>query len=252
MAPFKPLKGHKKAFKPKRNYKKKTIALPQQIKNIVNKIVAHKEETKCQSYAIPSTGLQVYAFGNLLEFNATQVLGLITQGAAEGQRIGNRIDVTSFVIRGFVGLTTAIVSNIYVKIVALRLKAQVSSPNGNYNVLYQNGNSTLAPSGTLSDMMRDFNKDFFTIYQSKQFLLGSNDAVTSVMPYNNSKGTAMFKFDLSKHIKKVVWNDSTSLPTNCGMYLAFIPCNADGSIITLAQVSPYYTTCEVEMKYKDA
>lgn len=222
----------------------------------IKTVMKRNEEKKSSAYGQSSIPITAYNIGtqSLTVYDCRQVLN-ISQSAGQGGRVGNRINVTKCMVYGFLYCVSpaVITSNVYMRLVMLRCKADLSTPNGTLSNLYQFGNNVLPPVGNYYDMMRNFNKDYYTIYQSRKILLGSSDAVTSSFPVNNSVGAYSFSFDITKVFGGInIYNDSTTLPTNKACFLMFIPCNGDGSVITNAQLAPYQTTINSEVTYTDA
>jgi len=240
----------KKPAKAKRTAK---APLAKAIKNEIKKIEISNAEHKSQSYSVTALPIKVYDVGTqaLTTVDCTNVLYNIINGTQDGARIGNRIRLSSLRISGSLNIVLGtVITNVYIRVVLLRKKTGVDTPNGTYNNLYQLGGSSLAPSGTTQDLMRNINKDFYTVYGSKQFLLGSSDAVTSGLAGNDTAISRMFSFNV-KGIKNIIYNDTTIFPQNVGFYLAFIPCLANGFAVSAAQITPYYVSVDVEARYTD-
>jgi len=240
--------------------RKKVVARRTRVSPALNKaiktVMKRNEEKKSNAYGISAVPITIYNAGtqSLTVFDCRQVLN-IAQSAGQGGRIGNRINVTKCMVYGFIYCVSpaVVTSNVYMRLVMLRAKEDIITPNGTLANLFQFGNNVLPPVGNYFDMMRNFNKDYYTIYQSRKILLGSSDAVTSTFPLNNSVGAYSYTFDITKVFGGInIYNDSTTLPTNKACFLMFIPCNGDGSVITAAQISPFQTTINSEVTYTDA
>jgi len=243
-------------------YKKGLKKAPKQpkvtkaVKAYVDKAVVRKEEHKSIASSIANLSISTYnpSFQTMTVYDCGSALQSVLIGAGSGNRIGNQINVTSYIVRGFINIQGApITTNVYIRMIVLRVKRDISTVNGSLGQLYQFGNNTLAPEGTLNDMMRAINKDFYTVYYSRQVLMGSCDAVTSRLPMNNSVGSHMFSFDLKKVFGgKIIYNDTATTPQNKSAYLLFVPCNADGTVLTNTQILPYFTSIDTEIQYTDA
>lgn len=225
-------------------------------KDYVNKQIAKKAEPKSFAYALNNYQMAIYdaATASLPIYDCRQVLA-IAQSAGQGGRIGNQIHVKSCIVYGFVTMKPppTTYANIWMRLVMLRVKEDIVTPNGTLSNLFNFGNNVLPPTGTLLDMVRAFNKDYYTIYFSKKILLGSSDSITSQTSINNSVGSCYFKFDITKVFGgKCLYNDTTTIPTNKACYLMFMPCNANGTVATFANVDPYVATINSEVVYTDA
>ena len=251
-------KGGKTYFKglKKGKGKSRPKTVPKAVKAYVAKQIIRTEEQKSNAYALNNYQMAIYDAGtaSLPVYDCRQVLA-IAQSAGQGGRIGNQIHVKSCIVYGFITMKppAVVYANVWMRLVMLRVKEDIVTPNGTLAQLFQFGNNTLPPVGNLLDMIRAFNKDYYTIYASKKILLGSSDNITSVTSLNNSVGSCYFKFDITKVLGgKCIYNDSTTIPTNKACYLMFIPCNANGTVATFANVDPYVATINSEVIYTDA
>jgi len=253
-----PKSGYKRKFPKNKTLKRrpKKPLLSKSVKSMVQRMITSKDEHKVAASSVANQAVTVYntITQSLLQYDCRQVFQAIAQGAGEGNRIGNSINCTSNIVSGFVQIAGAtITSNIYIRMVVLRTKADILPVNGTLNNLFNFGNNVLPPVGTLMDMIRNINKDYYTVYFSKKVLLGSSDSVTSVLAMNNTMGNCFFQFDLTKHFGgKITYNDANNTPTNKAAYLIFIPCNADGTVVTTLQLAPYQVSINNEVKYTDS
>lgn len=249
------VKGFTVAKKAKRRTVGKTVKVSPAVKNYINKQIVKKAEPKSNANSLNNQNIQIYNAGTqtLTVYDCRAVFTTCLQSAGQGGRIGNQLNVTKFDVYGFIQVAgSPILSNVYIKLIMMRVKEDNISPNGLFNQLFQFGNNTVGPVGNLLDMMRAFNKDYFTIYATKTILLGSSDSTTSALAMNNSIGNYMFRFNLMKVFGgKILFNDNTLTPTNKACYLVYLPCNADGTVITAGQIAPYLTTINTEMVYTD-
>jgi len=228
------------------------MPLTKTIRQEIKKIEISNAEHKKQSYSVNSLPIKVYDPGPsfLTTIDLTNVLYNITQGTGEGNRIGNRIKVSSLTARISLNVgTTSLLNNAYFRVLILRKKIGVDTTNGTYSTLFQNGNSAQAPTGTTIDMMRPINTDYFTVYHSRMVLMGSSDAVTSANPGNNTSIAKMMTFKLPN--PTVVYNDGIIFPSNVGYYMTFVPCLANGFAITAGAVAPYFVSADVNVTYTD-
>ena len=245
----------KKTLLKRKSKAKRTAKAPlsKTIRREIKKIEISNAEHKSQSYSVTAQPIQVFngLTNTLTTIDCTNVLYNITNGSQDGARIGNRIKLSSLRVSGSLNIVlSAAITNVYIRVVLLRKKVGVDTPNGTFNNLYQLGGSSVAPTGTTQDLMRNINRDFYTVYGSKHFLLGSSDAVTSTLAGNDTSISKMFNFSI-KGNKNIIYNDTTTFPTNCSFYLIFIPCLANGFAISTAQCAPFYVSVDVEARYTD-
>ena len=243
----------------KKNNKKKStkakrpkVSLTKAVQQEIKKIEIQNAEHKKQSYSVNSLPIKVYDAGtqSLTTIDLTNVLYNITQGTGEGNRIGNKIKLTTLTVKISLNIgVTSLLNNVYMRVLILRKKVGVDTPNGFYGQLFQNGNTAQAPTGTTIDMMRPVNTDYFTVYHSKMVLMGSSDAVTSANPGNNTAIAKMLTFKMP--LTNIIYNDTTIFPTNVSAYMAFVPCLANGFAITAGAIAPYFVSADVNVRYTD-
>jgi len=243
----------KSLLKKKTRAKKPVVSTA--VKAYVNKKIMVNEEPKQSFFNIlskPLTILDPLAFSDLFTYDITQT-AFLQQGANQAQRIGNRITPSVLKLRGCISIiNSTITANMYFRIVVLCKKTGVDSTAGSYGNLYQLGGTAAAPTGTLLDLMRSINTDFYKVVKQKIILVGSSDAATSVMPGNRSTTTQLFTMDLSKHCPRLQYNDGTTFPQNWGLYCVVIPVNANGVSTSNGQLLAFQITMESEMTYRDA
>jgi len=245
----------------KKSYKKKSLIkkpkVSSAIKLYVNRIIKKDEEVKINTNTFGTINILGYngVAGTLTTFNVVDATNL-AQGTGQAGRIGNAVNPASLKVRGFININSVLstgIINAYFRVLILRLKASINSTQGTYGGLYQLGNTSTSPSGGLLDMMRPIDKDVYTVYYDKICLVGTSDAVTSNMAFNNSVGSKMFSIDMSKHLpSKLNYDDTTQTATNFAMYLAIVPCNANGQILTAGQIAGFSSTWEADFRYRDA
>jgi len=248
-------KFNKKVKKSVKKTRAKKPAMVKMVKAEVKKQTAKIDEVKHQNLSVTGTNLQAYntILGTLTTIDVTAPLYAISQGVADGQRIGNRIRIKSYIVRASLNIsTTSNINNMYIRVMILRKKVGIDTPNGNYGRLYQFGATSVAPTGTTLDLMRYINKDFYTVYHSKIFLLGSNDSVQSVIPGNNTAICRMLTMNMTKHVTNVIYDDTTIFPQNVGFYMVFVPCLANGFAVSSGQMAPFYVNVDSEVLYTDS
>lgn len=253
--------AYKKSFKP-RVFKKKRLLKPKQkmtatkqLTKVIKAVMSKSEEIKSQADTVNNQAIQIYSAGSLSTYDCGFVYGNITQGTGAGNRIGNRISVVKHLVKGYVSIAgSTVYQNIYIRMICLRAKQTTSTTASSYAGLFQLGNVATNPTGTLLDMIRSINKDYFTVYYSRTVLLGSADGTTSSLAMNNTVGNYRFTFDLTKVFggSPIEFNDTGSYPQNKACYLAFVPCNANGAVLTSANIAGYQFTIDNEVFYRDA
>lgn len=238
----------------KRSYRKKTYTKSARVttglKSYVKRAISRTEELKTQSFTANNIPMQAYAAGNLLTLDCNSVLGLISQGVGEGQRIGNKVTCKSFMIKGFINQLVAGAGQfpVLIKMFVGKLKFAISTTNGAYPNLYQAGNGVSPPQNNMFDLMRIINKDIFTVVKTKTFKIGTAGAPTINNDFSLVKS---FSMNLTKHIGSLIYNDASANPTNKGLYIWFVCVLADGTVSVAVQAG-YGISYDMEVKYSDA
>lgn len=257
--------------KPKSSKSRKSIrsrkAMPKMSARAVSKVVKryvksaisrHAETKHCAPLANNNINILPYNSTTFqcTAIDLTNVLNT-NQGTGQGDRIGSEIQVVKYTFKGFVNFAFSSAGGnkpCYLKMVIGRLKESVLAP-ARFDNLFQNGNTTAAPGNLPTDMLRKFNKDAWIIYTTRMFKLGnSSDTIVAGVNNNNNDFSLcrMFSIDLSKHVQRIKYNDSTSDPTNVGVYAWFLLCNADGSPITTTVYPTTEIHYDVEASFKDS
>ena len=252
----------KRVYKKKRYMKPKgkMSFVPQSIKTYVQRSIGRNEETKTQSFSA-QTSLLSYTGTNLRTLDFNSVINLVTQGAGEGQRIGNKIKVTDLTIKGWLSVGSTFYTSVLttgpviVKMFIGRLKQALSNPDLStlYARLYQAGNTSSSPQNNYFDVLRIINKDLFSVYNTRTYKLGiAGNTLPSNVSNNDFKVLCPFSFNMNKHYNNVTFDDTVATPTNQAMYIWFVCVNADGSLTNVG-VPPLVNCCyDMEVKYSDA
>jgi len=220
------------------------------LKSYVNRVISRNEEVKTQSFNANLVALLPYAAGTLLTLDFNSVMGLVTQGTGEGQRIGNKIKPKSVTIKGFLNVDPfgAAIQPVMMKMFIGKLKQSTATTQGSYAALYQNGNGQLPPQNNLFDCMRKINTDIFTIYHTRNFKIGGSAAP---QPNNDFSLSKMFSVNVTKHLNSLIYNDATVNPTNKGLYVWFVCVPSDGTTSAIVQAS-FDLSYDMELQYTDA
>lgn len=193
-------------------------------------------------------------------FANINLIPAIAQGTSSSQRIGNEINVTNGWVRICVNLLPYnAVSNpnnppLYVKIWIIYPKQQQGStlsglnPTIGSSFFKLNGANT-GPQGNMLDICLPVNDNLWGVLQTKTRMIGvtgtnaTGPASTSSWMDNN-KMSAMFDFDITKHLGKLQYNDTTSNdPTNKSLFAVMQAVNADGT------AGGTYTMCEYHFSF---
>jgi len=239
------------------------------VKKYVKTQLARNLENKCMNV---NGG---FSFGNILEsadLNAYPMLpytgyGTIAQGAGQGQRIGNEVRVKklmlNYVLRPtpYSALTNPFPEPVEVDLF-LGYVNQVPGflpVPGDMTYLFQNGNSTAAPFGTLRDLISTVNKDYWTIKKRWRHKIGYSSAngtgsVANTQYSNNNdfKLNVVNKLDITKLVdKKLKFLDSANTLQGKNLFF-FMEAVAAGGGQFSSTTLPCNIEFWVDLQYEDA
>jgi len=247
-------KAKRSARKPIRKTRKMSL-----IKTIKS-VISRQAENKCwfdyginQSIVQASTSCPVFR-------NLCPLLG---QGTQKSQRVGNEVMVKSGYIRGHVNIlqynatTNPLAQPVYVKMWIVSCKtintnAFSSTP---FNEFFDILNSSAAFQANQLDIIWGVNKDQYTLHATKLIKVGVGYGAGTPNPpalayYDNSSMTGSFYFNFGKHLKKLKYDDSDSIPTNRNLFFVIQAVNCDGSTGSTSY-SPAEFHYSTEVHYED-
>jgi hypothetical protein len=220
------------------------------VSNAVKKYVKRSIHTNLENKIanVTSSGNTITSYGvnsNLFVVSCCPY-SAISQGTGQGARIGNEIKTRAcyfnFVLRPapYSASNNPIPIPQIVMIFFGKVKnSRALQPvNSDFAKLFQTGNTSQAPYSNTLDLIATLNKDWFTIYKTLQFKIGyaQTDAVAgsnSAFEYyqnNDYKFNAVRKLNITKMMPKTFkFNDTTSQPTNDGLWMWAMCVPADGS-----------------------
>lgn len=190
----------------------------------------------------------------------------IVQGLGQSDRIGCKIRtmkcIFNYVITPYP--KSAVLNNIPMpqNVIIFFGKVKNSKPQppiaSDFAKLYQFGNTVAVPQGDLMDQVLSVNKDWFTVYKTITHKIGfENYNTSSLSPTfqhftnNDYKLNAIGHINLTKYCpKNVIFNDTTSEPTNDGLFMWAMSVPANGT--TQAELSPVVMSSSIHYEYEDA
>lgn len=264
----------------KKQHRKKYVkrAIPRKksgvskISRTIKKVVSRMSETKIQDL---SSGVNLASY-NGTNWDTTNTIPLmpypsflsIVQGTGQGDRIGDRVTISSLVMRM---IFTPKVYNATTNPAPVPQMIKLFLVNGKLNSLYnirptqaltvqffQDGNSSTAPTGDLFDMITEPNTDLWNVYATKTIKLGNSaytgtgsSAVAQYQQNNDYKLNHLIKWNITKYIPKVLhWNDTGGSMTSRGLFLMILIANADGTTSAVG-TTPCVMDYQLTVKYKD-
>lgn len=194
---------------------------------------------------------------------SVSLLPSLSVSAARHGRSGNSIRVKNLSIQGRVNLlpynatTNPIACPVAVKIWILSVTAyrEIGAFSGSVAAtgFFDEAAAPTGFAGNTLDLISRVSKDF-KVYASKTIQLGctsatNNFASTSVGAFDNSKFSAGYYFNISKHFKMLRYNDtsSASICENRNCWIVMQPVALDGTATGTAIIENHYNiVCEFE------
>jgi len=191
----------------------------------------------------------------------------ISQGGGQNARIGNEIKIRKaylrYVLRPASYNIDSNPSPAPVHVDMYLGRTRVASGDqpiaADFNFLYQSGSASLAPVGSLNDLVSAPNKDYFEIKKRWSHKIGyannQGTGATNASQYfanNDFKLNVVKKLDITKHCPKTLkFNDTTNQVQGPGLFLWYQCVNAGGSI-NGSTVLPCHITFWIDIQYEDA
>lgn len=271
MAPFNgkfiPLhkrKAHNAGVRQRNAARRARKATPSFAKKVM-KIVQKTEEVKCTQYAF-TIGYTNYssATPTLINVSPNATTMVIPQGVGQGDRIGNKIRVKKVTLKCILvpeQYSASLNPNpcpheVRMTLISNKKTVQTTPVMAS---LIQNGNTSVAPSGNLADMIDSYNTDLNMIHRDRKFKVGLSSyggtgGSAAVQYYNNNdfKVNHKFTWDITKAYPKTLnYNDTDVSPNERYVYLMAM--SADALNFNTATTPVMGTMqCFVELKYTDA
>lgn len=267
----------KRSFK-KRVYKRKSFAPKKKaVRRIVRRELTRVAEKKtAQNYLSEINIIGAGGTANAVSFdNSLRLIGCspassggveILQGAAQNQRIGNRIKIQSYKLEGTVHATPYHVAQnpqplpCYVKMALMYKKNAPStfpSPAQDANIFQLNGGAQ-GFTNTQTDLWAPYNKDMYVIKATKTFKVGwSSNTGTGALPTyanaanNDFKLSMHYKWDVAKYmVRNVRYNDNNALATTRSLWLMVQAVYANALPVSDGYVPAKYSMAQ-SMTYTD-
>lgn len=262
----------KRVYKRVKKTLKRKYVRKSSIKRVVKDVIHRAAETKTiQRYnlgqnLVPSNAATFQS--NIIELGPG-VNMVISQGAGQGQRLGNRIETVSHTFKGnLVAYPQDATTNpnprpLQVKMYIFYDKTDpVALPQPVTFPFFQDGSGVVGFANDLVDTWRPINTDRYRILYQRTFKLGfseyagtaastTNQALFQAYANNDYKLNCPFSVNLTKHqIKKIRYNDTNNEPTTRRLFCMFQPIDATGGTLT-ATWQPCGVSYMEDYRYKD-
>lgn len=188
----------------------------------------------------------------------------ISLGNSSSGRIGNKIRTKYLTLKG---IMTPVPYNatanpnptpLDVMMVIFSRRADSKLFAAGLSNFFQNGNSSSAPTGLITDTILDINKDVYQVYYKRIFKVGYSDfagtgssAPAQNFANNDYKYSCRFNLNLTKYCPKIIkFNDTDNDPYSRLLYCAFLPMRPDGNGVSVT-ATPLRYAMNWEYGYTD-
>lgn len=248
-------------YTPRKNYSKKApmATFAKRVQSIISRNIENKYtstatyradvSTLTRTCTVVSPVAYTDALANYVWAPGNGVTGMfaISQGTNIQQRIGNKIKLKRWVIKGLIQPNPTfddvpplvgfpgICTNSFCGYVDLYFGRRMDNqqPVGNdLNKFYQNGSLDITPQGKAEENLYRMNKDLYKVYWHRKFKMGTGvgftgsgpslnyDAQPTVPGANGYTLTKSFGFDITKYVLKnkvICYDESEVVPQNADM-----------------------------------
>lgn len=183
-------------------------------------------------------------------------LSTINQGVSDGQRIGDKIHVKSFILSGVMQTLPGNLRPCYIRMVVFKSKLNTTSATQALAMantsMFEFATGSVAPTNFLQDITRKINPQDWTYVAQRIFKLGQASTVNG--NNNDFSMSKFFKVNLSKHVNSVTFDPFNAVSSPRNLFVAFFGAYEDGTAITFG---PYTgplvsVTMDATIKYQDA
>lgn len=263
-------KPKRKVYAKMQNKTVRSIVKKEIARNVENKITANDavEQSILSVLSNPSGGGVNTLTYVVINPVANGLLNM-TQGVDVVSRIGNKIKLKRFVIKGTVYYDPQATPSIafpqsqgYVDVYFGRLLNMAGTISSQLPNFYQNGNTSTAPYCALIERCSRVNKDLYKIYWHKRFKIGNTG--TSTISNNDYSLNREFGLDVCKLVCKnkiVKYEDNTPTPNDAllhslCLFATFSMPNENMPLTGLANSTTYYSPVKIAVnsycEYEDA
>lgn len=243
----------KRNYKSKRAYKKPRVS--KTVKRYVKREIHRQIENKIQDVQVEDAVIDSV----ITDGDVRNLIPLLSQGATQQTRIGNRIRVRSLRMKLHVRCFNQFgtVSPMFFDIYIFKFKASNfgGGPPAAADMLLflQDGASAVQYTG-LSPLsgLRKINDDYFTHCIKRRIgLFNPSNSTSQISSTSNLNPAMTLTFDLTKHVKKLlIYDDAATGVQNDNLYIAIGGTAMNGDNLTSVNLGSY--SYIIEMSYEDA
>jgi len=256
-------RGRKVAFK-KQKQKGISLAVKKYVNRTIHKTIENKQTALAGAFDFGSVSqnpsLNVYP---MLPYAG---YGSMPQGVTQGSRTGNSITVRklmlNYVLRPnpYSVSTNAVPMPVEIMLFLgnLRQEKGVLPISTDFAQLFQLGGTSVAPTGSLVDLLKPINEDFWHISKKWSHKIGyanqSSVPNTSNFNFTNNdfKLNVVRKMNITKLVPKILkFDDSGSTVRGNNLFFFFQSINSDGTV-SGATSTPAHIDFYLSLEYEDA
>jgi len=169
--------------------------------NMLSRRVIHRYSENKTPAVVTALDTQLVSMGSATWGTLINLASIfqISQGTGAGNRIGNSLKPIKWSWRGFIHNTGNTQIPVVVKMFIFKSTQGYQSPDtisANPTDFFQNGSGSIAPAATYTDLIRDINKDRYTLYTTRTFKCAPASVSSSLATNNDFKSVNMFKINL--------------------------------------------------------
>lgn len=277
--------------KPQISFAKKVNAvIARNVENKYSNTILYKEPVITQLQSMTSGAFGVVTtdpkkFFTWSPGNSANGMTTISQGTAVNQRVGNKIKIKRWIIKGIIqpnnsmsnapptGSVTAnwsdgkLLNTLcgYVDIYFGKYNLNVAPVDAELTKFYQSGATDYTPTGLTTEQLYNVNRDLYKIYYHKRFKMGANStAHAGTSPNENaaqSNGfnlTRSFGFDVCKYVLKnhiLKFDEAINVALdpnmeNLTMWAIFHPAAGNVGLTAISPIfSPYPATTSLQSSF---
>jgi len=253
----------------KRAPRSKSTAVSVAVKQYVNRSIRSNIENKTMSVNYAGSFGNCVANPSMYSYPITPYTGYLTisQSVFQNGRIGNSIKIKKAMLRyvlrpnGYNVDSNPFPAPTQVDMYLGRTRICPGDQPiaADFNSLYQSGSASLAPVGSLNDLVSEVNSDYFTIKKRWSHKIGyANNQGTGAINANQYFANNDFKLNVVKKLnitklvpKTLKFNDSTGVVQGPGLFFWYQAVNAGGGV-NASTVLPCHITFWIDLTYEDA
>lgn len=234
------------------------------LRRMVKRIVDRKLETKQYSSVVMNQTNTLQQSAGGIATNTAYIIPSISQGAADGQRIGDRIDVKSLRFKMHIHSTVTTFIGVVCRVIIFSLKdyqqdTAISLPSIEYSNFFRSGTGTATANGYLgNDVLLPINKNRIIVHHERIVSLGApiyGATLVTQAPTSSPSlpGHKFLSFNMNKALKMWKYDENgvnPNLPLNHNLWCCVLVNNADNTLGGGA--SQLTVNGVIDIHYKDA